>query len=149
MISRMSQLNFWACATVGRAGARKYLFLAHVWALLGMGRIVMAGMRGGGGGTAAWEPNWVQILGLGQYNLDTANAKGGYAGKETGMPRRGVKESSVGQRALRMTRGEKETLATQILRQQDETRGRMQEPKEDGGARGGAAESGEGFGAAS
>ena len=99
MMSRMTRLTFGACATVGRAGASKYLFLAHMWALLGLGRIVMAGR--GGGGTAAWEPDWNQILGLGGYNQDTAN-KGGYGGKVTGMPRREVKRSSARQRAGRM-----------------------------------------------
>ena len=47
IMSCMSHFNFWACAMVRRAGARKYLFLAHIWALLGLGRIAMAG-RGGG-----------------------------------------------------------------------------------------------------
>ena len=48
MMSHMSQLIFWACPTVRRSGARKYLFLGHMWALLGLGRIVMAsGGRGG------------------------------------------------------------------------------------------------------
>ena len=129
MMSRMSQLNFRACATVGRVGARKYLFLARMWALLRLGRIVMAGGVGVGGG-AAWEPEWDSILGLGGYNPDTAN-KGGYGGKVTGIPRRRVKESSAGQRARRMAGGDKATLTAEILRQQDETWRRMGEPEEE------------------
>ena len=46
------------------------------------------GRQGGGGGTAAWEPDWDQILWWGEYNPDTAN-KGGYGGKVTAMPRGG------------------------------------------------------------
>ena len=45
---------------------------------------------GGGGGKGAWERDGDEIMGLGGYNPDTANRRG-YAGKGTGMPRRGVK----------------------------------------------------------
>ena len=128
-MSHMSQLNFLACATVGRAGATKYLFLAHMWALLGMGRIVMAGTGGGGGG-GSMGARLNQISGLGAYNPDTAN-KGGYGEKVTGMPRRGVKDSSAGQRARWMAGGHKVTVEAEILRSQDETRRRMGEPEEE------------------
>ena len=113
MMSRMSKLNFWACAMVGRAGAREYLFLAHMWAL--RDGEDCDGKQGGGGGTAAWEPDWVQILGWGQYNPDT-DSKGGDGGKVTGMPRRGVKESSARQRARRMAGGDRATLAAETMR---------------------------------
>ena len=90
----------------------------------------MASRGGGGGGTAAWEPYWVLILGFGQSNPDTAN-KGGSGGKVTGMPRREVKKSSAVQRAPRMAGGDRLTLAAEILRQHDETRRRMGEPEEE------------------
>ena len=90
MMLRMSQLIFWACAMVGRAAARKHLFLAHMWALFGLGTIVMAGGEGGGGhGSmgARLRSNFV----VGWGTPGTAN-KGGYGGIVTAMPQRGVKE---------------------------------------------------------
>ena len=91
------------------------------------------GGRQGGRGTAAWEPNWDQILGLGGYNPHTAN-KGAYRGKGTQMTLRrmgGVKESSAGPRARRMAGVDRATLAAEILRQHDETRRGMGEPQEE------------------
>ena len=62
MMSLASQFNFSACLMLGRAGAIKCLFFAHMWALLGLGRIVG---RGKTGGTPARDPNRAEFWGMG------------------------------------------------------------------------------------
>ena len=99
--------------TVGRAWAKKYLLLAHMWALLGLGRIVMAGR---GGGTAAWLPNWAHIFGAGHYNPASAN-KGGYGGLSDGDAMDGGQGIKCRAKGTEDGGGDRATLAAEILRQ--------------------------------